>query len=249
MNSSDLAKAVEVLVAASNAIASTGAGISVESGIPDFRSEGGIWSKYPPEEYATIHAFLANPRKVWGLWRDLHAQVSGCGPNPAHLALARLEAAGRLKAVITQNVDNLHQVAGSRTVIEYHGNARRVVCLSCRHTQPLTMELYAEGTPFCVCGGLLKPDVVMFGEMIPPRAMLVAQSLAQTADVVIVVGTSASVYPAAELPQTAKRNGAFIIECNIEPTEFTDSITDIFLHGPASQTLAALADTVIGRTQ
>lgn len=247
MTSSDLAKAADALAAASNAIASTGAGISVESGIPDFRSEGGIWSKYPPEEYATIHAFLANPRKVWGLWRDLHAQVSGCGPNPAHFALARLEAAGRLKAVITQNVDNLHQTAGSRTVIEYHGNARQVVCLSCRHIQPLTMELCAEGTPFCVCGGLLKPDIVMFGEMIPQRAMLTAQALAQTADVVIVVGTSASVYPAAELPQTAKRNGAFIIECNIEPTEFTDSITDTFLQGPAGQTLAALADAVATR--
>ncbi len=248
MNAADVARAAEAIAASKNAIASTGAGISVESGIPDFRSEGGIWSKYPPEEYATIHAFLANPRKVWGLWRDLHEQVSACRPNPAHAALARLEAAGRLKAVITQNVDNLHQEAGSRTVIEYHGNAQHVVCLSCRRTQPIAHALAAEGTPFCLCGGLLKPDVVMFGEMIPPHAMLSAQGLAQTADVIVVIGTSASVYPAAELPHTAKRNGALVIECNIEPTDFTDSITDIFLQGPAGATLSALADAVLAKT-
>jgi len=238
--------AADALRNAMDAVASTGAGISVESGIPDFRSPGGIWSKYPPEEFATIQAFHTNPGKVWGLWRDLGEQVAGCRPNPAHEALARLEEWGRLKAIITQNVDNLHQEAGSQRVIEYHGNARQVVCVNCNHTERLTPEIHAMGTPFCLCGGVFKPDVVMFGEMIPMQAMLQAQALAQTADVVLIVGTSASVYPAAELPLVARDNGAVIIECNVEPTDFTTGgVTDVFLRGRAGETLPRLAELVL----
>jgi NAD-dependent deacetylase len=237
----DYARAADAIRNGSDVIASTGAGISVESGIPDFRSADGLWNKYPPEEYATIEAFHANPAKVWSLWQSVHEQVAGCKPNPAHAALATLEEWGLLKAVITQNVDNLHQEAGSRRVIEYHGNARQVICLDCRHARPLRPELYARGVPTCVCGGLFKPDVVFFGEMIPMQAMLQSQALAQTADVVIIVGTSAQVFPAAELPYVAKENGAFIIECNVEPTDFTSTITDVFLEGRAGTTLPELA--------
>jgi NAD-dependent deacetylase len=237
----DYKRAAEAIRNASDVIASTGAGISVESGIPDFRSADGLWSKYPPEEYATIEAFRANPAKVWSLWQHLSEQVAGCRPNPAHRALAELEEWGFLKAVVTQNVDNLHQEAGSERVIEYHGNARQVVCIECGHRQPLRPEMYAHSIPMCVCGGVLKLDVVLFGEIIPMQAMLQAQCLAQTADAVIIVGTSATVYPAAELPHVAKENGAVIIECNVEPTDFTDSITDVFLQGRAGTTLPSLA--------
>ncbi len=238
----DFQRAADAVRSANNVIASTGAGISVESGIPDFRSPDGLWSKYPPEEYATIDAFHANPAKLWKFWQERSEEMAGCQPNPAHVALAELERLRLLTAVITQNVDNLHQAAGSARVIEYHGNGRRVVCLDCGKRRPLTPELYARSIPMCVCGGLFKPDVVFFGELIPMHAMLQAQALAQTAGCVIIVGTSATVYPAAELPHAAKARGAFIIECNLEPTDFTDSITDVFLQGRAGSTLPELVN-------
>ncbi len=241
----DYTRAADAIRSAGTVVASTGAGISTESGIPDFRSEGGIWDTYPPEEYASIQAFTADPAKVWGMWRELGQQLDGCKPNPGHKALAQLEEAGHLAAIITQNVDNLHQEAGSRCVIEYHGNSRQVRCMTCGHAQPINPEIYASGTPFCVCGGVFKPDVVMFGEMIPPKAMLQAEAFARSADTVIIVGTSAQVYPAAELPYTAKKRGAFIIEVNLEETDFTRDITDIFLQGKAGETLPKLAEAVL----
>ena len=229
---------------ARKAIALTGAGASVESGIPDFRSPGGLWTKYPPEEYATIEAFQADPDKVWGLWYDLGQMLLGVQPNPGHEALAEMEALGRLQAVITQNIDNLHQQAGNETVIEYHGNAQRFVCTHCRRRTPLEVEgLRPEVCPRCdACntGAVLKPDVVLFGEAIPTKALFDGEVWAHTADVVIVVGTSAQVFPAAGIPYTAKEHGAYIIECNIEPTEFTHHITDAFLQGPCGQTLPRL---------
>ena len=236
--------AAEALRHARCAVASTGAGISVESGIPDFRSPGGIWSKYPPEEFATIQAFLANPAKVWRLWNELGRDLQGSSPNPAHLALAELERLGHLKAVITQNVDNLHQAAGSQRVVEYHGNAKRLVCLTCGSRRDFVAGARKESVPRCACGGVMKPDVVMFGEMIPPKAMADAEAMASTCDVMIVVGTSAQVYPAADLPYMAKDAGAFIIEANTEETEFTYHITNAFLQGPAGQTLPRLVDCI-----
>ena len=241
----DYERAAKAIRDAGVVVASTGAGISTESGIPDFRSAGGIWERYSPEEYASIDAFMANPGKVWGMWRELGEELADCKPNPGHMALAELEAAGQLQAVITQNVDNLHQEAGSRTVIEYHGNTRRVLCMDCDSTHANTPELLRSLTPTCVCGGVLKPDVVMFGELIPPKAMLRAQAYAQSADVVLIVGTSAQVYPAAELPYIAKQRGAFIIEANLEKTDFTRDITDVFLQGKAGETLPALVQALL----
>ena len=242
----DYTRASKAILNAKAVVASTGAGISTESGIPDFRSEGGIWDTYPPDEYASIQAFTADPDKVWGMWRDLSTQLDGCKPNPGHEALAQLEAAGRLKAIITQNVDNLHQEAGSQIVVEYHGNTRHVRCMVCRKRQRLNAEMIASGTPHCECGGVFKPDVVMFGEMIPRDAMLRAEAYARSADVVLIVGTSAQVYPAAELPHTAKERGAFIIEVNLEMTDFTRSITDVFIQGKAGEALPKLAEAVLG---
>jgi NAD-dependent deacetylase len=241
---SALESAAQAVCDASSVVAVTGAGISVESGIPDFRSADGLWSKYPPDEYATIEAFHENPDKVWEMWFDLAEMLGGVQPNPAHKALAELERRGQLQAVITQNIDNLHQTAGNHKVIEYHGNAEWIFCEACHRRRPLGLTHRAHGAPRCECGGIMKPDVVFFGEVIPPRALLESEALAQTCDVIIVVGTSAKVYPAAGIPFTAKEFGAFVIECNTEETEFTSTITDAFLQGPAGTTLPELVARV-----
>lgn len=242
----DLERAADSILKANAVIASTGAGISTESGIPDFRSAGGIWERFPVEEYATLEAFLANPSKIWKFWRTLAAELGEAKPNPGHYALAELEKYGKLSAIITQNVDNLHQTAGSERVIEYHGNNRRLRCLSCRRTADYALANETSGIPHCYCGGILKPDVVLFGEDIPQQALLQSAAHAKTAEVVIIVGTSAQVFPAAELPFIAKENGAFIIECNLEETDFTQSITDVFLQGKAGTTLPALVEAILG---
>ncbi len=233
-------KAAAAIRNAKRVVALTGAGASTESGIPDFRSPGGIWETYPPDEFATIEAFTANPDRVWTMWHELGASLLDVAPNPGHRALAEMETLGHLHAVITQNIDNLHQAAGNTKVIEYHGNARRLHCMACRVRKPMPLDQPRAGAPRCDCGGVQKPDVVLFGELIPPHAMFEAEALAQGCDVMLIVGTSAQVYPAASLPVTAKKHGATIIECNIERTDFTAELSDHFLAGPCGTTLPAL---------
>jgi NAD-dependent deacetylase len=235
-----LAQAAEVLRDAKVVIAVTGAGISVESGIPDFRSEDGLWTKYPPFEYATLDAFHANPDKVWALFHELASTFAQVQPNPAHTALAELARLGKLDAVITQNIDNLHQAAGSPNVIEFHGNAARLTCIVCARQRAFDETIQPPGAPKCACGAAMKPDVILFGELIPEAALTGSEDWARRADAVIIVGTSATVYPAADLPHLAREHGARIIECNVEPTEFTRTITDHFLQGPAGSTLPEL---------
>lgn len=245
MTPSPMRAAAEAFRRAKRAIAVTGAGISAESGIPTFRDAGGIWEKYPPEEYASIGNYLAAPEKVWAFWRELAAGLADCRPNPGHLALAKLEAMGLLEAIITQNVDNLHQEAGSRRVIEYHGNARYLICLDCAATEPLPKDSFPERPPDCPrCRHLMKPGVVMFGEMIPVQAMIEAEALARGCDLCLIVGTSAQVFPAAGLPEVAKRQGACVIEVNIEPTDFTFDIVDYFLQGPAGTILSQVTSEI-----
>jgi len=227
-----------------NGIAITGAGISVESGIPDFRSANGLWSRYNPSEYATMDAFLDNPDKVWNMWYELADTLKGVKPNSAHYALAKLEEMGHIKAVITQNIDALHSHAGSKTVIEYHGNADTMVCPACSRRRGMDLSQRALGAPRCECGGYMKPDVVLFGEIIPEYALKTSERLARGCDVLIVVGTSATVYPAASLPYLAKEGGATVIECNTETTAFTNAVTDIFLQGLAGETLPELVRRV-----
>ncbi len=233
-------QAAQVLAQRGNAIAVTGAGVSVDSGIPDFRSASGIWSRYDPQEYATLDAFEADPDRVWEMWYDLGESLSGAKPNAGHYALAELERLGLLRTIITQNIDNLHTEAGSVSVVEYHGNGHWVRCPACADVHPFSLDQRMGGAPRCACGSAMKPDVVLFGEIIPPSALARANAAAMSCDTVIIVGTSATVYPAAQIPFTAKEHGACIIECNIERTEFTDSITDFFLQGPAAQTLPEL---------
>jgi NAD-dependent deacetylase len=214
-------------------VALTGAGISVESGIPDFRSPGGLWSRFDPLEYATIQAFRRNPAKVWQLIMAMDRMITAARPNPAHCALAALEARGKLLGVITQNVDNLHQAGGSKKVVEYHGNALRFVCDTCRGQHPRETLDFEHPPLYCHCGGLIRPDVVFFGEPIPPAAQDEADDLARTCDLLLIIGTSGEVSPANFLPHTAKDHGAIIVENNLEPTRLTHSVTDYFLPGPA----------------
>jgi NAD-dependent deacetylase len=227
-----------------NVIAVTGAGASVESGVPDFRSPGGLWSKYPPDEYATYEAFIDDPDKTWHMFYELGETILKARPNAGHRALARLEELGHLRAVITQNIDGLHYEAGNTTVIEYHGNVRTLACPACRRRRSMDLAFRDHGAPRCECGGYMKPDVVLFGEVIPQNALFMADTLAKSCEVLIVVGTSAQVYPAASLPYTAKQWGAYIIECNTMETDFTRTITDIFLEGPAGQTLPRLLEII-----
>lgn len=237
-----LEKAAEIIKKSKNMISLTGAGISVESGIPDFRSSGGLWDKYDPAIYASIYTFKNNPEKIWEMIFELMEMTGTAKPNAGHIALADLEKMGLLKAVVTQNIDNLHQAGGSQNVIEYHGNANSLECLKCnRKFSPDVFNLAEKKIPKCPdCEKILKPSVVFFGEMIPQNALFESQKYAEKADVVLVVGTSAIVYPAAGIPSIAKRNGAKIIEFNLEESELTHDITDVFVQGPAGKTLPAL---------
>jgi len=225
----------ELILQSRNVVALTGAGISVESGIPDFRSAGGLWSRFDPLEYATIHAFRKNPAKVWELLQEMDRIITAARPNPAHLALAELEAQGKLLGVITQNVDNLHQAAGSQKVVEYHGNAHRFVCDTCRGQYPRETLDFEQTPLYCHCGGLIRPDVVFFCEPIPPAAREEAEDLASSCDLLLIIGTSGEVSPANYLPQIAKDHGALIVENNLEPTRLTRTVTDYFLPGKAGE--------------
>ncbi len=238
-----LERAASAIIESELTLALTGAGISVDSGIPDFRSAGGLWDRYDPAEYASIESFRRNPEKVWGMLRELEEIVLGAKPNAAHIGLGHLEQLGCLHCVITQNIDNLHQAGGSANVIEYHGNGSTLSCLSCGSVYN-AKEKRGVYPPKCSCGAILKPDVVMFGEAIPFEALNRSYELASKAGALIVIGTSALVSPANTIPSIAKRNGAVIIEINKERTHLTDSITDIFLQGSSSSIVNALVDNI-----
>lgn len=223
----------------------TGAGISVESGIPPFRGKGGLWEKFDPMEYAHIDAFIRDPAKVWKkLFILMQSVMAEAKTNDAHKGLYRLEQAGILKTVITQNVDGLHQKAGSSDVIEFHGTFAVQRCMQCGQTlasQAINMD---QMPPQCGCSGILRPDVVMFGEPIPVHHLQRAQNLAASCDVMVVVGTSATVEPAAYLPMIAKHGGATIIEINAEPTPLTGRVSDVTLLGKAGPTMNQLIEAI-----
>ncbi len=240
----DYRKAADLVKEAGYVVAFTGSGISVDSGIPTFRGGQGLWEKYDPMEYAHIDAFRRNPEKVWNMLREMADVVFAAKPSPAHVALAELERMGLLKAVITQNVDGLHQVAGNTNVIEYHGNHRRLVCMSCSGKVNFT-EAEAKMLPYPLCErcfGPLKPDVVFFGEPIPMLDMIRANEEARKCKAMLIIGTSGVVYPAADLPYLAHSNGAKIIEINMDPTPFTSSITDLFFGSGASESLPSILE-------
>jgi NAD-dependent deacetylase len=242
--SREMERAVSCIRSARHLSAVTGAGISVESGIPPFRGENGLWTKYDPELF-DISYFRRKPAESWKLLKTLfYDTFKDAKPNEAHAVLARLEAAGTLKALITQNIDNLHTIAGSRNVIEYHGSVRDLVCLECRKRVPADPAVLQTLPPRCGCGGVLKPDIVFFGEEIPLHALLKAESEIEKTDALLVVGTTGEVYPAAFVPMEAKRNGAVIVEVNVLPSSFSVTVSDIFLEGKASEVMAELGAAV-----
>ncbi len=241
--SSPIDEAARIVARSRFLIALTGAGISADSGIPTFRGRNGLWSRYRPEDLATPEAFARNPRLVWEWYRWRMEIVFSAKPNPGHLALAELESMGLLKCVITQNVDGLHQLAGSKCVIELHGSIRRVRCVSCSYRAELS-EPPKEVPPRCPrCGSLLRPDVVWFGEPIPREALEKAFELAGRADAILVVGTSGKVMPAAAIPYIVKRGGGAVIEVNIEESDITP-IADVFVRERASVALPKIVEKV-----
>jgi NAD-dependent deacetylase len=220
----------------------TGAGVSTESGIPDFRSPTGIWAEYDPMEYATISAFRRDPLKVWEFYALRLSILASAEPNPGHLALAEIERRGLIEAVVTQNIDGLHQRAGSEDVIEVHGSIRSASCLDCGDRVALD-----PASPRCVsCGSVLKPDVVMFGELLPAAEIDRANELVRKAGVLLVVGSSLEVYPVAALPEEAVASGAALAIVNRGPTPL-DHMASIRIDGGAGETLAALAAELDGR--
>lgn len=232
-------RAADAIIRSDLTLALTGAGISVESGIPDFRSASGLWSKYDPAEYATIDAFRSNPERVWEMLREMDKVVGGAKPNDAHSGMGELETMGCLHWIITQNIDNLHQEGGSRNVIEYHGNSSTLSCLWCGNRYK-ARDKRTEHPPKCTCSKVLKPDVIFFGEAIPADAMEQSFDLASRAQALLVVGTSAVVSPVNTIPGMAKRNGATVIEINKESTHLTGSVTDIFCQGSAGKIIPEL---------
>jgi NAD-dependent deacetylase len=248
-------KVADCLVQARNVVALTGAGISTESGIPDFRSPGGLWTRIDPGEFS-IDRFLQNPSRFWRLHLELKASgdfdLASAKPNPAHYALSRMEQMGILKCLITQNVDNLHQRAGSVEVVEFHGNLLRAACMKCRALEPIRdvemrLEAGEEETPRCKrCGGLLKPDAVFFGEAIPSKALMISQVQSQKCDVLLVIGTSLQVFPAAQIPLSVKLKHppAVVVEINREPSAMREQVTDTLLMGSAGEILTGILDAL-----
>ena len=220
----------------------TGAGISAESGIPTFRdAQTGLWARFRPEELATAEAFRLNPQLVWDWYAWRRGLVAGAVPNAGHLALARLE--GRVPALtlVTQNVDGLHQRAGSVDVVELHGNIHRSKCFA-EDVVIAAVPETDERPPRCPrCGAHLRPDVVWFGEALPPRALERAEAVARECDLFLSIGTSGAVYPAAQLPLTARQSGATVVEVNRDPTPLT-RVASFSLLGPAGAILPALVD-------
>ncbi|MEI7981003.1 MAG: NAD-dependent deacylase [Bacteroidota bacterium] len=221
----------------------TGAGISVESGIPPFRGPGGIWNNYDPE-VLEIGYFLKNPIHSWEIInRIFYDFYRSARPNKAHLVLAQMEQEGMLGKIITQNIDNLHQDAGSRLVTEFHGNLKKLRCLGCQREFSAKEISLDHLPPTCRgCGELLKPDFVFFGEAIPQKALFASHEAAGLSDVLLIIGTTGEVTPANQIPQVAKDCGATIIEINQEPSLYTQKITDLFLRGKAAEIMGKIGE-------
>jgi NAD-dependent protein deacetylase/lipoamidase len=223
----------------------TGAGASTESGVPDFRSPTGIWAEFDPMEYATLGAFQRDPRKVWRFYAPRFDMLAGAEPNRVHTVLAALERKGLVRAIVTQNIDTLHERAGSRAVIEVHGSIRSSSCLSCGARYPLAEVVplieTGGGAPECpACGAMLKPDVVFFDELLPPGAMERATELAAEAGLMLVIGSGLEVYPVAGLPQTTLDAGGKVAVVNRTPT-WVDREAALVLRDKAGDVLETVA--------
>ena len=241
-------RAAELVRQARHMIAFTGAGHSTASGIPDFRSPGsGLWEKDNPMLVASVWAFRLNPKTFYRWIQPMADRLLHAPPNPAHYALAEMEALGFLKTIVTQNIDNLHQRAGSRRVLELHGHMREATCIRCYDKVPIDPQLeqivLGGKVPYCHCGGVLKPDVILFGEQLPIRVLNEAMAEARRCDLILVAGSSLEVTPAADIPFLAVQSGARAIIVNLEPTVF-DPQADVVIHGDVAEVLPAIAAAV-----
>jgi NAD-dependent deacetylase len=237
-----LSQAADLLRQAQYAIAFTGAGISTDSGIPDFRSpDSGLWQGVDPMMVASIHGFRRNPQAFYDWVRPLALLTARAQPNAAHVALASLEAAGKLKTVITQNIDMLHTRAGTQHIHELHGHMRKATCIHCfieLDGEPIMQKFIEDGqVPRCpYCNGIVKPNVILFGEQLPIRELQGAQDAARKCDLMVIIGSSLEVAPASDLPLYAKRHGAKLIIINLEPTP-VDRIAEVVIHARAAYAL------------
>ena len=234
----------EMVAQAHHVVAFTGAGISTPSGIPDFRSpESGLWAFSDPMEVASIWGFRRQPEAFFEWVRPLAETIQTARPNSAHKALARMEEMGKLRAVITQNIDELHQRAGSRRVLELHGHLREATCMRCFAIVPgqdILRKFIAEGVlPRCSCGGILKPNVILFGEMLPQDIVAEAKAEARSCDLMIIAGSSMEVAPASDLPLLARETGARLVIVNYQPTPL-DRDADVIIREDVAKVLPAL---------
>jgi NAD-dependent deacetylase len=241
-------EAITLIKQAKHIVAMTGAGISTPSGIPDFRSpDSGLWDKIDPLAVASIFAFRQNPENFYNWIHPLAGKLLNAQPNPAHYALAALEVEGKLQAVITQNIDDLHTKAGSKTIYELHGNFREATCIQCYKVKDsihIFKEFAQNGqTPRCECGGVLKPNVILFGEQLPMRTFVAAQMAVKAADLMLVAGSSLETAPASDLPELALENGAKLIIINYQPT-YLDHDADVVIHTDVAEVLPRIIELV-----
>jgi len=241
-------RAADLIQASRHMVAFTGAGHSTASGIPDFRSPGsGLWEKANPMLVASIWAFRLDPQRFYDWIRPLAEVMLTAAPNSAHYALSDLEARGFLQAIITQNIDNLHQRAGSRRVLELHGHMREATCVRCYEIVPVDpafeQKVRAGKVPYCHCGGVYKPNVILFGEQLPVRVLNEAMAEARRCDLMLIAGSSLEVTPAADIPILAKESGARTILVNLQPTDF-DSRADVVIHGDVCEVLPRIVAAV-----
>ena len=243
--STEIKRASDLIKKSRKTIAFTGAGISVESGIPDFRGPNGVWSKIDTR-YLEITYFKHHAEVCWPIiYKTFFKHVQSARPNPAHEILAWMEQRHLISGIITQNIDNLHHKAGSKKIIEFHGNTRLLVCLSCGHHFSADFRKLGQPPRCPQCGTILKPDFVFFGEGIPYTALEGTRELLTDLEVMIVIGTTGMVFPAGQIPRQAKRNGTKIIEINLTPSTYTHEITNIFIPLAASQALSELKTQLV----
>lgn len=242
--------AVGLIEKAEHLVVFTGAGISIESGIPTFRGENGLWEKYDMN-YLTLDYFYNSPAASWVFNKKIFYETfDGKKPNIAHLAISTLESKGIVKSVITQNIDNMHTLAGSDNVIEFHGNARLAVCTNCHKKYEIDHQLINNMPPKCdICDEVLKPDFIFFGESLDENVYNKAFNEAEQADVVLVIGTTGIIRPASNIPIYAKETGAKIIEINTEVSEYTEKITDIFINEKATVAMNEIVEKIKERAK
>ncbi|MGE4385003.1 MAG: NAD-dependent deacetylase [Endomicrobiaceae bacterium] len=232
--------AAELIKQSKYAVGFTGAGISVESGIPPFTGAGGLWNKYDPK-FIELDFFYSDPEKSWQEMRKIFFNSMGHSkPNKAHIVLGRLEKLGFIKGIITQNIDGLHRAGGSKNVVEFHGSINSLICIDCGSRYETSKTDITAKIPRCSCGGILKPDFVFYGEGINKDNFEKAERLSYQTDLLIIVGTAGQVMPACYLPFTAKRNGAKIIEVNTTESSYTKQITDYYFPVKATEFFSEL---------